>query len=65
MYTTGSAELSQLETLGIVPLILRGRVVAVFAICTSQRNNNTIFFAFSSHFFLRSSQRLYQKVEVD
>jgi len=53
MRPTGRAELSQFETLSIVLLVFRGRVVAVLAVRTSERHNNTILFAFSSHVFLR------------
>ncbi len=53
MHPTGSAELSQFETLSIVLFVLRGRVVAVLAVGTSQRNNGAILFAFTSHVFLR------------
>jgi hypothetical protein len=53
MHPTGSAELSQFETLSIVLFVFRGRVVAVLAIRTSQRHNNAILFAFTSHIFLR------------
>ncbi len=52
MHPTGSAELSQFETLSIVLFVLRGRVVAVLAVGTSQRNNRAILFAFTSHVFL-------------
>ncbi len=54
MHPTGSAELSQFETLSIVLFVFRGRVVAVLAVRTSQRHNNAILFAFTSHVFLRS-----------
>src|SRR5207247_1636297 len=54
MHPAGRAELSQFETLSIVPFVFRGRVVAVLAVRTSQRHNNTILFAFSSHVFLHS-----------
>jgi hypothetical protein len=49
MLPAGSAKLLEFQTLWIVLLVFRGGVVAAFAGCASQRDHNTIFFAFASH----------------
>jgi hypothetical protein len=49
MYATGTAELSQFETLWIVFLVFRGRIVALLAFGTSQHGYDAILFAFTGH----------------
>jgi len=53
MLSAGCAELAQFEAVGIVLLVLLRGIVAAFAGRASQRYHNAIFFAFTSHDFLR------------
>lgn len=49
---TRAAELFQFETLWVVFLVFRGRIVALLALSTSQDRDNTILFRLTGHILL-------------